>query len=64
MVGVKRKCNYVTKDYGTLYLNYSAYYTRTTQNYKYCYTKLQTILQKITISYRQNYAYMQYTQVK
>ena len=54
------QCNYSS----TLYINYSVYHThvRTTQNYK-CYVvhKLQTVLQIITLNYRQNCASVQHT---
>ena len=36
----------------TSYLNYSSYYTSVMQNFKRCYTKLQTVLEKTTLNYR------------
>ena len=55
-------CNYITKSYSTLYLSYSAYYTRIctrqTTNTSY-YAKLQTLLHKsmkAMLNYRQNYS--------
>ena len=52
----KREHNVIAvQKYNTLYVNHTAHYTYTTQSYKFYYTKLQTVLQLITLNYRQNY---------